>query len=63
MTPDELERWWQAYLVVLGSALTVRENYADVNIMDAAGTFADLAVKKYRTAKATVVQTTYATRD
>lgn len=66
MTPDEFEFWQKAYLTALtGQAGDVdRHGAAHARAIDeAAALMADLAAESYRTAKATVVQTTYATGD
>ena len=57
MTPDEFEFWQKAYL----SSLCDSAHYWDG--AEIAGRRANDALKFYRAAKATVVQTTYATRD
>jgi len=62
MNKEEFEFWQRAYLAVLGAVLTIPSNY-DVRVADHVAVLADDAVRKYRKAKATVVQTTYATRD
>ena len=62
MTPDEFEFWQKAYL----AALTGFSSQDDMTSSSAdiwAGEACNLALNAYRTAKATVVQTTYATRD
>ena len=63
MTPDEFEFWQKAYLAVLNAALTLPENYDDAHIVQNTVIIADASIRAYRAAKATVVQTTYATPD
>jgi len=63
MTPDEFKFWQKAYLATLASSANNPDNYnaSDCTILAAA--YANDSVVQYRTAKATVVQTTYATPD
>lgn len=60
MTQEEFEFWQRAYLAGLGSVSQVTGSIAADSDCNRA---ANLAVDSYRIAKATVVQTTYATRD
>jgi len=52
MTPDEFEFWQRAYLIALERVTAISASAA-----------ANIALRDYRTAKATVVQTTYSTVD
>lgn len=62
MTPDEFEFWQRAYLAALAGLSTVPEFSASV-CDSMAVEAANLAIDRYHIAKATVVQTTYATAD
>ena len=64
MTPDEFEFWQRAYLAALTGVAAVPDPCSNsVNDTKYAGDIAKTALHYYRTAKATVVQTTYATAD
>lgn len=69
MTPDEFEFWQKAYLAALAglSTLSFEGKYPDLvgvkGVAELANDSATLSLDNYRTAKATVVQTTYATPD
>lgn len=62
MTQEEFDFWQRAYLAALqGTASIPNSNSHDDT--DYARMVADDALRDYRAAKATVVQTTYATGD
>jgi len=61
VTQEEFDFWQQAYLAAMEGCLAAGGYYA--NPAAYAEMLAGLALAHYRTAKATVVQTTYATRD
>ncbi len=63
MTPDEFEFWQKAYLAALASTANNPDNYNSDDCPAIAGSIATLSIEHYRAAKATVVQTTYATPD
>jgi hypothetical protein len=58
MTQEEFDFWQRAYLAVLPALCGKPDIWAMDNC---AKDVADIALKSYRAAKATVVQTTYAT--
>jgi hypothetical protein len=62
MTPEEFAFWQRAYLAAL-QGIAADPGAADIRCDSFARTIAGLAIESYRTAKATVVQTTYVTGD
>jgi len=63
MTPDEFEFWQKAYLAALAGTANNPECYNAIDCARISECIATLSLEHYRTAKATVVQTTYATAD
>jgi hypothetical protein len=56
MTPEEFDFWQRAYLIAL-ERVTASSGTAIVSVTAAADAIANLALRDYRAAKATVVQT------
>jgi hypothetical protein len=62
MTPNEFEFWQKAYLAAL-ARLSTNQSGTMLEDTDYAATVAHDSLSYYRSAKATVVKTTYATAD